>query len=61
MNVASRLESTSPARGIHVSHAMAERLAEGFHLEPRGEIDIKGIGEIETYFLTAPKAAPSPG
>jgi class 3 adenylate cyclase len=57
VNVASRLETTSPTHHIHVSRAIAEHLSDGFELEPRGFIEVKGKGELETYFLTASKTA----
>ena len=42
VNIASRLESTSEPRRIHVSSEVAGRLADRYELEPRGEIDSKG-------------------
>ena len=52
VNVASRLESTSPAHHIHISRATADRLSDGFAYAPRGMVDVKGKGELQTYFLT---------
>jgi adenylate cyclase len=51
VNVASRLESTSEPGRIHVSDLVADRLREQFVLEPRGSIDLKGLGATETSFL----------
>ena len=51
VNMASRLESTSEPNRIHVSAAVARLLGEDYELEPRGEIDLKGDGRAETYFL----------
>lgn len=51
VNTASRMESHGEAGRIHVSAAVASRVAGCFALEPRGRIDVKGKGEMETYFL----------
>ena len=40
----------SPGR-IHVSPAVHERLGARFAFEPRGVIEVKGKGPLETYFL----------
>lgn len=53
VNIASRLESTSEPNRIHVSAAVADRLRDDYELEPRGPIDLKGVGRAETYFLGA--------
>ena len=52
VNVASRLESTSEPGRIHVSAELAERLADRFEFEPRGDVDLKGKGARATCFLT---------
>jgi class 3 adenylate cyclase len=52
VNVASRLESTSQPGRIHVSAELAERLADRFEFEPRGDVDLKGKGARATCFLT---------
>ena len=51
VNIASRLESTSEPSRIHVSREVAGLLEAGYELEPRGEIDLKGVGRAETFFL----------
>lgn len=51
VNIASRLESTSEPNRIHVSRAVARLLEDGYDLEPRGQIDLKGVGRAETFFL----------
>ena len=53
MNVASGLESSGVPDRIQVSPQVAGRLAGRFAFEPRGEIEIKGVGAMTTYFLTA--------
>ncbi len=56
VNLASRLEANGIPGRIHVSRAVHEVLKEDFELEARGLIPVKGMGEIETYFLNGPKA-----
>jgi len=51
VNVASRLESTSEPNRIHVSEPVAGALGEGFELESRGTVALKGKGETATFFL----------
>lgn len=51
VNVASRLESTSEPGQVHVSSEVAAELGEGYRLERRGMVDLKGKGPTETYFL----------
>jgi len=55
VNVASRLEATSEAGRIHVSSAVARELEATFALEPRGNVDLKGKGEMATWFVTGPR------
>jgi adenylate cyclase len=57
VNVASRLEATGLPDHIQVSATVVERLADRFVFEPRGTTEIKGIGAIETFFLTGRKDA----
>ena len=52
VNVASRLESTAEPGRIHVAAELADRLADRFIFEPRGEVDLKGKGARTTCFLT---------
>ena len=50
VNMASRLESTGRPGRIHVSAATLALLGE-VPLESAGEIDLKGVGRVTTYFL----------
>ncbi|HET7490913.1 MAG TPA: adenylate/guanylate cyclase domain-containing protein [Bradyrhizobium sp.] len=52
VNVASRLEAYSLPNRIHVSQDIARHLAAPFSLEPRGSVDVKGKGKLETFFLS---------
>jgi adenylate cyclase len=61
VNLASRLESHGLPGKIQVSCAVREALGEGFVFEPRGPIEVKGIGRLETWLLKAERAAEGPG
>ena len=50
VNTASRMESHSAPGQIQVSATVRERLRDRFEFEPRGAIDIKGRGQMETFF-----------
>ena len=56
VNTASRMESHGVNGEIHVTGAVYERLRDRYTFEERGEVKIKGIGAMRTYFLTG--AAP---
>lgn len=47
---------------IHLSEATRDRLekAGGYHLEPRGGIEIKGKGIMNTYWLLGKKGFDKP-
>ncbi|MBL8005377.1 MAG: tetratricopeptide repeat protein [Candidatus Kapabacteria bacterium] len=53
VNVASRMESNSEAGRIHISEAFAKAIETNpeFILIPRGEINIKGKGRMNTFWL----------
>ena len=51
VNLASRMESTGLAGRIHVGPDTRALLDGTFVLEPRGTIDVKGRGPMETWFL----------
>lgn len=56
VNTASRQESHGAPERVHVSQPVYQRLAERFHFEARGVIELKGKGPVETYFLLGPKS-----
>jgi adenylate cyclase len=55
VNVAARMETTGVAGKIQISHSVYERLKDQFVLESRGEIEVKGKGSMQTWFLTGRK------
>jgi class 3 adenylate cyclase len=56
VNLASRLESHSLPGRIHVSARTGEMLASRYEIEPRGLINLRGIGKLKTFFLTGRKS-----
>ena len=56
VNVASRLEQTSQPGRIQVSDPVALALGAAFVLEPRGGVELKGKGSVETWWLTGRRA-----
>ncbi|MEG5172265.1 MULTISPECIES: adenylate/guanylate cyclase domain-containing protein [unclassified Microcoleus] len=57
VNTASRMESHGITGRIQVSHYTYELLHDKYEFEDRGEIEIKGKGEMQTYLLTGRKIA----
>ncbi len=51
VNVASRMESAGTPGRIQVTGHTYELLKDEFELEPRGTIAVKGMGEMETWYL----------
>jgi class 3 adenylate cyclase len=45
------MESYGAPGRIHVSAAIRQILGDGFRFEPRGALEVKGKGRMETYFL----------
>lgn len=55
VNVASRMESHGTMGKIQVTSNTAKVLMEnGYECECRGNIYVKGKGELETYFIKSP-------
>lgn len=51
MNTASRMESHGAPGRIQVTAAAREALKGDYTFEPRGTVEIKGIGELKTWWL----------
>jgi adenylate cyclase len=51
VNTAKRMETYGLPGRVHVSAATRQTLGHTFHFEPRGSMEVKGKGEMETYFL----------
>ncbi|MEX0281973.1 MAG: adenylate/guanylate cyclase domain-containing protein, partial [Arenibacterium sp.] len=51
VNTASRMESYGSPGRIQVTKSTREALGEGYLFETRGEIDVKGMGKVETFWL----------
>lgn len=58
VNTASRMESSGIPGEIQISRDLYERLGERFEMEPRGVIQVKGKGEMETFLLKGERGAP---
>jgi adenylate cyclase len=55
VNIASRMESHSLPGSIQLTESTYQYLQGHYHLEPRGAVQIKGKGEMQTYWLKARK------
>ena len=55
VNTAARMESHGEAGKIHTTKTVYGQLRHEYRFEPRGGIDIKGKGLLETYFLLEKK------
>lgn len=58
VNLAARLENKSQPNRVLVCPACREYLEPEFQLEPHGVIDIKGVGDCETWFIVEDTDAP---
>jgi class 3 adenylate cyclase/CheY-like chemotaxis protein len=57
VNTASRMETFGAPGQIHVSAETHRCLGNGYAFEPRGPLDIKGKGVMDTYFLLGTRTA----
>jgi guanylate cyclase len=55
VNTASRMESSGTPGRIQVTRATYELLKDTFRFEHRGTVDVKGKGEMETWYLLGRK------
>ena len=56
VNMASRMESHGVPDSIHITRSTLDLLGDAFVTEPRGLVDVKGKGEVETWILLGAKA-----
>jgi guanylate cyclase len=56
VNTASRMESSGLSGKIQIAKGAYDLLKDDFNCEPRGKIEIKGKGILETWILTGRKA-----
>jgi adenylate cyclase len=54
--IAGRLESHGAPGRVQVSDTVFQRLQSQFDFEPRGIIELKGRGPVQTYFLNSQRA-----
>jgi adenylate cyclase len=59
VNTASRMESHAPPGAIQVTERTYRRLEDGFVLEQRTGVVVKGKGEMTTYVLLGERPEPS--
>jgi class 3 adenylate cyclase len=59
VNVASRMESHGVPGRVQVTAAVVDRLQGAFDFEPRGAVEIKGKGRLQTWYLA--RRSPSAG
>jgi adenylate cyclase len=53
VNTASRMEKYGEPGRIHLSATTKMLLGDRFHFESRGQVEVKGKGTMETFFLEA--------
>jgi len=61
VNTASRMESHGEADRIQISKATYELIKNDFATTPRGPIEVKGKGTLDTYWLEASREPAVPG
>ena len=55
MNTASRMESHAEPGTIQVTEAVQRLLVHRYELSPRGELEVKGKGQMRTWVLLGPR------
>ena len=58
VNTASRMESQGTSGEIQITRATYELLRDEFDCRPRGTIEVKGKGQMETWYLVGPRSEP---
>jgi guanylate cyclase len=57
VNMASRMESHGSPDSIQITRSTLELLADDFVTEPRGLVQVKGKGQVETWLLVGPNGS----
>jgi adenylate cyclase len=60
VNTASRMESQSTPGEIQITHATYELVKDEFVCRRRGTIEVKGKGQMETWYLVGPRSDDGP-
>ena len=60
VNTASRMESHGETGKIHITGATRALCGDAFEYEPRGEVEIKGKGRMETWFVVGRAGVSAP-
>ena len=60
VNTASRMESQGTSGRIQITRATYEQLKDEFECEPRGTVEVKGKGAMETWYLVGPRLSAPP-
>ena len=55
VNTASRMKSHGTPGEIQVTQATYELIRDDFDLRPRGTVNVKGKGDMETWYLVGPR------
>jgi class 3 adenylate cyclase len=58
VNTASRMESHGVPGSIQISGATRNLIADDYVCERRGTVEVKGKGEMETFFLAGRRSGP---
>lgn len=53
VNIASRMESHGSPGRLHISDDVRQSLTGDYQLEPRGKIDVKNRGQIQTWYVNS--------
>jgi adenylate cyclase len=57
VNMASRMESHGVPDAIHITRSTLDLLGDDFVTEPRGAVDVKGKGRVETWLLVGARGS----
>ncbi|MBE1283207.1 MAG: HAMP domain-containing protein [Rhodobacteraceae bacterium] len=58
VNTASRMESLGEPGRIQVTQTAKDALGQNYQFAPRGKLEVKGVGHVETWWLTGQHVAP---